>query len=55
MLVVSYQKMIQWQEKMAPLQDKIFKYMQREIEDIDESERWKVDEDEDKDTKNGTD
>ena len=56
MLVVSYQKMIQWQEKMAPLQDKIFKYMQREIEDIDESERWKVDfEDEDKDTKNGAD
>ena len=53
MLVASYQKMIQGQEKMAPLQDKIFKYMQREIEDLDESEHWKADyedEQEEKDT-----
>jgi len=47
MLVASYQKMIEWQAKMAPLQNKIFKYMQREIEDMDETERWKVDSDED--------
>ena len=43
MLVASYQHMLKWQEKLAPLQDKIFKYMQREIEDIDESEQWKLD------------
>jgi len=45
MLVASYQGMLKWQGKMAPLQDKIFKYMKRELEDIDESENWKVDED----------
>ncbi len=46
MLVASYQSMIGWYGKMAPLQDKIFKYMQKEIEDIDESDKWKIDEDE---------
>ncbi len=44
MLTASYQQMLQWQQKLAPLQDKILKYMQREIEDIDESDRWKADE-----------
>ncbi len=48
MLVATHQGMLQWQSKMGPLQDKIFKYMQREIDDLDESDRWKADEDEDK-------
>ncbi|UCF00184.1 MAG: hypothetical protein JSV82_03700 [Planctomycetota bacterium] len=43
MLVASYQGMLKWYQRLAPLQDKIFKYMQREIDDIDESERWKAD------------
>ena len=46
MLVSGYQQMLGWYNRLAPLQDKLFKYMQREIEDIDESERWKL-EDED--------
>ena len=45
MLLASYQTMLNWQEKFSPLQDKILKYMQREIEDIDESESWKIDDD----------
>jgi hypothetical protein len=45
MLVASYQSMLKWYGKLGPLQDKIIKYMQREIEDIDESERWKIDDD----------
>ena len=45
MLVASYQSMLQWYGKLAPIQDKLFKYMEREIEDIDESEKWKVDDD----------
>ncbi len=50
MLVASYQSMLRWYKKLEPLQDKMFKYMQREIEDIDESERWRLeDEDEDED------
>jgi hypothetical protein len=47
MLVASYQGMLAWYEKLAPLQDKIFQYMQREIEDINESEKWKLDEPQD--------
>jgi hypothetical protein len=43
MLVASYQGMLRWYKKLEPLQDKIFKYMRREIEDIDESEHWKLD------------
>jgi len=45
-LVANYQSTLNMQKKFAPLQDKIFKYMQQEIEGMDESERWKL-EDED--------
>ena len=48
MLVAMYQGMLKWQEKMEPLQEKLFKYMRREIDDIDESDKWKTD-DEDQD------
>ncbi|MHB0946414.1 MAG: hypothetical protein ACYC3B_04535 [Sedimentisphaerales bacterium] len=47
MLLVTYSRMQQMQEKMAPLQDKLFKYMEREINDIDESDKWKIDDDDD--------
>jgi len=46
MLAASYQQMMRWYEKLAPLQDKIIKYMQREIEDINESEQWKAEDEE---------
>ena len=49
MLVASYQAMLQWYQKLAPMQDKMFRYMQREIDDIDESDKWKIDDDEDDD------
>jgi hypothetical protein len=29
--------------KLGPLQDKIFKYVQREINDMEETEGWKLD------------
>jgi hypothetical protein len=47
MLVASYQDMLKWYGKLAPLQDKIFKYMQREIDDLDEADHWKSDTEED--------
>ncbi len=47
MLLISYNGMLKFQEKMAPLQDKILKYVKREIDDIDESERWRLDSPED--------
>ncbi len=49
MLLASYRGMLSWQKKLAPMQDKIFKYMQREIEDMDESDRWKIDEEDEQD------
>jgi hypothetical protein len=49
MLLASYQGMLKWYGKLAPLQDKIIKYMQREINDLDETERWKLDVDDDED------
>lgn len=45
MLVASYQQMLKWYGKLAPLQDKIIQFMQREIEDIDEADSWKLTED----------
>ena len=47
MLVASYQGMMKWYEKLAPIQDKMFKYMKREMDDIDESDQWKIDDEED--------
>jgi hypothetical protein len=44
MLVASYQGMLKWYGKLAPLQDKMLKYMQRELNDLDETERWKLEE-----------
>ena len=38
--------MLKWQKKLGPLQDKLFKYMRREIEDMEESDQWKLDEEE---------
>ena len=49
MLLASYQGMLMWYKKLAPLQDKLFKFMQREIEDIDEADSWKLDENEPED------
>jgi hypothetical protein len=46
MLVSGHQQLLKWYAKLAPLQDKIFKYMEREIEDLDEADRWRI-EDED--------
>ena len=43
MLVSTFRGMAGFQEKMAPMQDKIMKYVKRELEDLDESENWKVD------------
>ena len=46
MLLASYQQMLRFYSQLAPMQNKLMKYMNRELEDMDESERWKVDEEE---------
>ena len=46
MLLVSYQSMMRWQKEMEPMQRKMMKYVEREMNDIDESDKWKIDENE---------
>ena len=41
MLLATYHSMTAWQQKISPMQDKIFKYIKRELEDIDDAEKWK--------------
>jgi len=48
-LTSAYQSTLDYYRKLAPLQEKMFKVMQRELEDIDEQEKWKIDEDADED------
>ena len=42
MLVASYQGILKWYNKMAPIQDKLFKYMEKEVDSMEESEQWKL-------------
>ena len=46
MLLATYQGVLKWYGKLAPLQDKIFKYMKREIDDMEDSDSWKFDDEE---------
>ncbi|MBW7990883.1 MAG: hypothetical protein FVQ84_12825 [Planctomycetes bacterium] len=46
MLLASYQGMLKWYGKMAPLQDKIIQFMQREMNELDESDSWKLEDEE---------
>ncbi|MHC5061105.1 MAG: hypothetical protein ACYTFK_08480 [Planctomycetota bacterium] len=46
-LMATSRGLLRWYERMAPMQDKIFKYVQRELNDIDEADRWKIDDQDD--------
>ena len=46
-LVTVYQSTLNYYRKLAPMQEKMFKVMEREIDDMSEADRWKVDEEED--------
>jgi len=43
----SHQATLEMYERFAPLQEKMFKHMEREIDEVDEADRWKYDEDDD--------
>ena len=50
-MVRSYQATLNFYQKLAPLQEKMLKHIEREIGDIEESDRWKYsDEDHDPDS-----
>ena len=44
-MVASYQATLAFYQKMAPMQEKMFRVIEREVEDLDESEKWKTTED----------
>lgn len=46
-MVESYQATLAFYRKLAPLQDKLFKAMERELTDMDEGEKWKQPDEED--------
>ena len=46
-MVAGYQATMKYNEKMAPLQEKVFKMMEKEIEAMDETEKWKSDNEDD--------
>jgi len=52
-MVASYQATLDHYRKLAPMQEKMFKVMENELDGMNESEKWKIaDEDEDDDDKN---
>ena len=40
---------MEYTRRFAPLQEKMLKFMERELEDMDESEKWKVSDEEEDD------
>ena len=41
LMVRAYQATLQMYQRLAPLQEKMFRHMEQEIDDIDEADRWK--------------
>jgi len=48
-MVAGYQSTLNYYRKLAPMQEKMFKFMEREIDEMDESEKWKLPEDDEED------
>ena len=45
----SHQATLDMYQRLAPLQEKMFKHMEREIDEVEDSESWKYDDDDDGD------
>ena len=45
-MVAGYQATLDYYRKLAPMQEKMFKLMESEMDSMNESEKWKIDEDE---------
>jgi len=44
-MVEAYHATLSYYQKLAPMQDKLFKAMERELDDMEEGESWKYNED----------
>ena len=53
-MVAGYHATLEYYRKLAPMQEKMFKVMERELDDISEAEKWKLaDEEEEGPDKSG--
>lgn len=48
-MVQAYQATLRVYNRLAPMQEKMFRHMEREMDDIDEADRWKIGYDDDDD------
>lgn len=48
-MVQAYQATVQMYQRLAPLQEKMFRQIQREVDDMDEADSWKRQDDESED------
>jgi hypothetical protein len=54
-LLQAYHATLRWYQKLAPMQEKMFEMMKREMDDIDEADQWKYNDDEDEDLEESED
>lgn len=54
-MVAGYQATLRYYERFAPMQEKMFKLMENEIDEMGESEKWKTDDEEELDDLEGED
>jgi hypothetical protein len=48
-MVQAYQATLEQYRKLAPLQERMMKHLEKEMDDMDDAESWKRPEDEDED------
>ncbi len=48
-MVATHQATLDYYRKLAPMQEKMFKVVEREIDEMNEGEKWKVDDEDDHD------
>jgi hypothetical protein len=46
-MVVAYQSMLRYYDKLGPIQEKMFKFVEREMDDVNEAEKWKLEDEDD--------
>jgi hypothetical protein len=46
-MVASYQSTLEFYRKLAPMQERMFKVMERELDDLNEADSWKTQDEED--------
>ena len=47
MLLRSYQSMLEFYQQLAPLQQRMLKHIERELDDVEEADKWKYADEED--------